>query len=237
MAKKRKKEKKEEGYEFKMPEFDEEEYLKKEVRDAKTFFITFVYAAMIAVVSFGLTFVDVAAALLVGFIAIIFLRHIYPMLGIDTSLIEKKQWAGNIIMFIFTWLAIWILLSNPPFSDSAAPNIEHVEVYYGTPGNWTKLNESNNMEWRSQNIITEGTNVSINASITDNVNVDVDTIRITIIGSEGRITPTGGDNMTRIGKNRYSYVFSAEPQREYDFTITAFDVNNHKINLSGSILF
>ncbi|MEE9118811.1 MAG: hypothetical protein V3U02_09520, partial [Calditrichia bacterium] len=132
MAKKRKKEKKEEGYEFKMPEFDEEEYLKKEVRDAKTFFITFVYAAMIALVSFGLTFVDVAAAVLVGFIAIIFLRHIYPMLGIDTSLIEKKQWAGNIIMFIFTWLAIWILLSNPPFSDSASPTIDHVEVYYGT---------------------------------------------------------------------------------------------------------
>ena len=34
MAKKRKKEKQEkEGYEYKPPEFDEEEYLRKEVRD------------------------------------------------------------------------------------------------------------------------------------------------------------------------------------------------------------
>ncbi|MEE9151359.1 MAG: hypothetical protein V3U20_05945, partial [Thermoplasmata archaeon] len=101
MAKKRKKEKKEEGYEFKMPEFDEEEYLKKEVRDARSLIVTFVYAVLIAVVSFGLTFVDAALAALVGFIGIVFLRHIYPIIGVDTTLIEKKQWAGNIIMYLF----------------------------------------------------------------------------------------------------------------------------------------
>ncbi len=43
--------------------------------------------------------------------------------------------------------------------------------------------------------------------------------------------------MIPIGKRRYSYVFSADPQIGYDFTITASDVNNHKKSESGSILF
>jgi hypothetical protein len=72
MAKKRKKQKEEESYEFKMPEFDEEEYLRKEVRDSKTLFVTFIYGVLIAFVSFSLNFVDVALAALVGFIAVIF---------------------------------------------------------------------------------------------------------------------------------------------------------------------
>ncbi len=229
MAKKRKKVKDEEGYEFKMPEFDEEEYLKKEVRDAKALFVTFVYAVLIGIASFGLTFVDVALAALVGFIAIVFLRHIYPLIGVDTSTLEKKQWAGNILMYLFTWLAIWILLTNPPFSDFASPTIENVDIYFGGSGNWTKLNETN------KDLITIGTNVSINVTIVDNVEVDEDTIRITIKRGEEEITPSGGDIMTRIGKNRYSYIFSGDPQRRYDYTITASDINNREASLSKSI--
>jgi len=228
MAKKRKKEK-EEGYEFKMPEFEEEEYLKKEVRDAKTIFVTFVYAALIAIASFGLTFVDVALAVLVGFIGIVFLRHIYPLIGVDTSLLEKKQWAGNIIMYLFAWLAIWILLTNPPFSDFASPTIKDDGIYFGNPGNWTEINETNKDD------IPFRTNISINVTIADNVKVDVDTIRITIKIDDTEITPSGGDNMTNIGKNRYAYVFPADRGRKYDYTIAAYDINNHKASLSKSI--
>jgi len=230
MAKKRKKVKDEEGYEFKTPEFDEEEYLRKEVRDAKALFVTFIFAALIGLASFGLTFVDVALAALVGFIAIVFLRHIYPLIGIDTTTLEKKQWAGNILMYLFTWLAIWILLTNPPFSDFASPIIEVDGVYFeADSGNWTRLNDSNKSD------IDFGTNISINVTIVDNEEVDKDTIRITIKIGEVEITPSGGDRMTRTGNNEYSYVFSADPLRKYDYTITASDINNREASLSKSI--
>lgn len=224
MAKKRKKEK-EEGYEFKMPEFDEEEYLRKEVRDAKTLSVTFVYAALIGIASFSLTFVDVALAALVGFIAVVFLRHIYPLIGVDSALLEKKQWAGNIIMYLFTWLAIWILLCNPPFSDFASPTIKDDGIYFGESGNWTRLNNTN------KNLLTSGMNVSINVTIVDNVDVDVDTIRIIIERNEVEIE---SGSMISMGKNKFVFVVSDVSNGKHDYMIEAEDVNDHKTSFSGT---
>lgn len=225
MAKKRKKVKDEEGYEFKTPEFDEEEYLRKEVRDAKALFVTFVFAALIGLASFGLSFVDVALAALVGFIAIVFLRHIYPLIGVDTATLEKKQWAGNILMYLFTWLAIWILLTNPPFSDFAAPTIKDEGIYFGGPGNWTLLNEDTMVNF------TFGTNVSINATIADNVKVDAETITIIIERNDVEIER---GSMEKIGKNKYAYVIYNIGQGKHKYTITAKDTNDHEASFEGT---
>lgn len=227
MAKKRKKEKAEEAFEFKMPEFDEEEYIKKEVRDAKALFVTFGYAVVIALASFGLSFVDIALAALLGFVAIIFLRHIYPLVGVDTTSLEKKQWAGNIIMYLFAWLAIWILLSNPPFSDFADPTIKDVEIYFKEDlGNWTRydLNENN---------LTFGMNISINATIADNVEIDEESIKIKIERREGEsfVEIESGD-MKRIRKYKYAYQLYDIDQGLHRYTITARDINGREKSLS-----
>ncbi len=228
MAKKRRKEKEEEGYDFKMPEFDEEEYLRKEVRDTKTLLVTFVYAVFIGIVSFSLTYVDVALALLVGFIAIVFLRHIYPLLRIDTTLLEKKQWAGNIIMYRFAWLAVLILLSNPPFSDFAAPTIKNEEIYFGTNGNWTLLNKTNVDE------LNFTVDVSINVTIVDNVEVDEDSIMIMISRKEGdQFEEKERGTMNRIGKNKYAYLLDDLSQGLHRYTIEVKDINDHSASQSG----
>ena len=227
MAKKRKKEKVEEGYEFKMPEFDEEEYLRKEVRDSKALFVTFIYAVLIGTVSFGLSHIDVALAVLVGFIAIVFLRHLYPLVNVDTILMEKKQWAGNIIMYIFAWLAVWILLTNPPFSDFAAPTIREDGMYHGSPGNWTQINDTTKLEF--------GMNISINVTIVDNVEVDEETITIIIKEKEGDVfIEKERGAMNRIDKNKYVYVIYDIDQGLHKYTITAKDINNHESSLSGT---
>lgn len=228
MAKKRRKEKEEEGYDFKMPEFDEEEYLRKEVRDTKTLLVTFVYAVFIGIVSFSLTYVDVALALLVGFIAIVFLRHIYPLLRIDTTLLEKKQWAGNIMMYLFAWLAVLILLSNPPFSDFAAPTIKNEEIYFGTNGNWTLLNKTNVDE------LNFTVDVSINVTIVDNVEVDEDSIMIMISRKEGdQFEEKERGTMNRIGKNKYAYLLDDLSQGLHRYTIEVKDINDHSASQSG----
>jgi hypothetical protein len=228
MAKKRKKEKVEEGYEFKMPEFDEEEYIRKEVRDSKALFVTFGYAVLIGFVSFGLSFLDIALAVLVGFIAIVFLRHLYPLVKVDTTKLEKKQWAGNIIMYLFAWLAIWILLTNPPFSDFASPTIKEDGIYFGTDGNWTKLNDTNGYK------LNFTLDVSINVTIVDNVEVDEDTITIIIKEQDGDVfIEKERGPMNRITKNKYVYVVSNMRQRFHEYTITVKDVNGHEASLSG----
>ncbi len=229
MAKKRKKEKQEkEGYEYKPPEFDEEEYIRKEVRDTKALLVTIAYAALIGIVSYGVMFTEVALAALLGFIAIVFLRHIYPLIGIDTSAMEKKQWAGNIVMYLFTWLAVWILLTNPPFSDIAGPTIKDDKIYFENgPGNWTVYKGN-------EDLLFGGMNISINVTIADNVEVNPDTVSITIRLIDDEITSPGGSDMFH-EKSRYWYVFPFNGTGTYRYTITARDVNNNKDTYTNSI--
>jgi hypothetical protein len=223
MAKKRKKERQDrEGYEYKPPEFNEEEYLKKEVRDTKALLVTIAYAVLIGIASYAVMFTEVALAALLGIIAVVFLRQIYPLIGVDTSTLEKKQWAGNIIMYLFTWLAVWILLSNPPFADIAGPTFKDHKIYIenGT-GNWTEL------EYFDGEIPVD-TNISFNVTIADNVEVDPDTVTITIKIKDGdMITNPDGDDMFHEG-SRYWYTFPyTSGSGKYIFTITAKDVNEN----------
>jgi hypothetical protein len=223
MAKKRKKQKEEESYEFKMPEFDEEEYLRKEVRESKTLFVTFIYAALIGIISSVLRPVDLALAALVGFIGIIFLRHIYPLIGVNTSLLEKKQWGTNIIFYIFTWLLIWIILTNPPFSDIQAPNIKNDGIYFESNGNWTKLTDDTP--------ITFSNNVSFNFTVVDNVEVDKSTVRIIIKNNNVEIVNAPMEN---IDNNKFVYVLYDIDQGIHDYEIIAKDINGLRESLKGS---
>jgi hypothetical protein len=230
MAKKRKKEKQEkEGYEYKPPEFNEEEYLRKEIRDTKTLLVTIAYAALIGIASYGVMFTEVALAALLGIIAVVFLRHIYPLIGVDTSSLEKKQWASNIVMYLFTWLAVWILLTNPPFSDLAGPAIKDDKVYFENgPGNWTIYNDE------TEDKLIGGMNISINVTIADNVEVDPETVTITIRLIDDEITGPGGSAMSYEG-SRYWYVFPYNGTGTYAYTISAKDVNNNKDTYTNSI--
>ncbi len=224
MAKKRKKQtEEEESYEFQMPEFDEEEYLRKEVRETKTLFITFFYAAMIGIASWGLRFVDLASSILLGFIAIVFLRHIYPLFKINTSLLEKKQWGTNIIFYIFTWLLIWIILTNPPFSDFQSPTIKSDGIYFGTDGNWTRLNETNQISY--------GQNVSINFTVRDNVDVDDSSVRVIILQGEVEVPHQG---VEKIGKDKYSVIVTQPAPSLHHYTIYATDTNDQESDYKGT---
>lgn len=222
MAKKRKKQKEEESYEFKMPEFDEEEYLRKEVRETKTLFVTFFYAALIGVISFALTGLEPALAAMVGFIGIVFLRHIYPLIGVNTALLEKKQWGTNIIFYIFTWLLIWIILTNPPFSDIQGPNIKNDGIYFEEDGVWIKFT--------SENQINVSHNVSFNVTIVDNVEVDESSVHIIIKRENVEVVNAPMENL---GDDKYRYIFRNLTTTRYNYEIKAKDVNDLEESLEG----
>jgi len=117
--------------EFKIPEFDKEEFLKEEKRKAKTTFVSFLFGIVMAIICHFL-WLSLDASIrwpLCFFLAIAsigFMAKILQILNIDISQFSKKEWAGSIAFYFFTWLAIFILSLNPPFYDASPPKIELV---------------------------------------------------------------------------------------------------------------
>ncbi len=132
MARKKRKEK--EPFAFKVPEFDEVAFLKREVEGAKAAMVTLGYAFAVALASWTLTLVGFAAVGgLVGFVALYGLRYLYPFAGIDLSRFDWKLWAGNGAIHLFAWFAFWVLLLNPPFLDISPPVVHNAAVPGGSP--------------------------------------------------------------------------------------------------------
>jgi hypothetical protein len=144
MAKKRRKsdEEQEEEYEFRPPEFDEKEFIQKELADTRTVIFTVLYAILLGVVAGLLSAADrgfMGPAFLISIAGMFSLPWIYPILGIDSKAFQKRNWLGNIGTFFFTFLAIWILLLNQPFADFAKPTITDATVWVDRPQNTTAI--------------------------------------------------------------------------------------------------
>ncbi|MBU4189538.1 MAG: hypothetical protein KJ886_00885 [Candidatus Thermoplasmatota archaeon] len=108
------KKKKDEEHEFKLPEFDEKEYMEKEVEDAKFSFIVMGYSVLMGVVSFLLLTLSFEVAFAVGILAGFGLKFLPLPFGMDITKFDKKKWLGNGIMYILTWLAVLMILCNLP---------------------------------------------------------------------------------------------------------------------------
>jgi heme/copper-type cytochrome/quinol oxidase subunit 4 len=97
MAKRRKEGTEEEPLDFQIPKFDEAAYLKKERRNIKTIFISFLLGLLIAVICFGFwtlmqgSFLRWELVLLVGVVNAIWLRYIFLKLNIDLTDFGRKD--------------------------------------------------------------------------------------------------------------------------------------------------
>ena len=144
MAKKRKKGKKEEeqDYEFTPPEFNEKEFLKKEMSDTRTFLFTVGYAMLFSIAAGAVSSISenlIAPSFVLVIAGLASLKFFYDLLRVDTSSFTKRTWAGNIASFFFTFLAIWVLLLNVPFMDYADPSIDSVVVWVDNGANVTGI--------------------------------------------------------------------------------------------------
>ena len=130
-----KKKKSEPSFEF--PEFDRTEWLEKEVRDSKAGLFSISWALLVGLASWQLALATGQARywLLFVFAACFAIVKVLPLV-IDTSSFERKSWAGPILTSVFAWLGVFILLSNPPFSDIAPPRVGEMEFYVGDGDNW-----------------------------------------------------------------------------------------------------
>jgi len=130
MAKRRREKDEEEDKPFKLPKFDEEAFLKRERRNIKTTFFSFLFGGFVALICFGFWALMGSndyrwwLVLLVGIFTASFLKAIFLRLKIDLNDFGRKNWFGSYAIYFVTWLIVLIVLVNPPFYDDEAPRIE-----------------------------------------------------------------------------------------------------------------
>ena len=122
MAKKRRIIEKEaqEEYEFVPPEFDEEEFIRKDLYGTKVLLIVACFSIIIGILCscLQLSFSDKTGlwlGLLLLFLGIAAIKPMLRLFRFDPELLERKSMVGNYIMYLLLGLGIWILMINPPF--------------------------------------------------------------------------------------------------------------------------
>ncbi len=133
MAKRRKEKDEEEEKPFKLPKFDEEAFLKRERRNIKATFISFLFGLLMAFICFAFwalmgseNALRWELVLLVAVVNAVFLRYIFVRFDIDLSDFQRKNWFGSYATYFVTWLIVLIVLVNPPFYDDEDPRVEVV---------------------------------------------------------------------------------------------------------------
>jgi len=123
MAKKKRREsgEPEETYEFVPPEFDEREFLLKDIYGTKVLLVVSLLAVIVGVAAACIqSFIDsswsYAVGLLLILLVIIGLKQFLILLRFRVDLMDQKMLIGNYILFFFLSLGIWIILLNDPFS-------------------------------------------------------------------------------------------------------------------------
>ncbi|MCG7844538.1 MAG: hypothetical protein MIO90_03810 [Methanomassiliicoccales archaeon] len=217
MAQKKKKEPEvKEEYNFIPPDFNEREFLEKDITITKTVLVTALLALGFGVVAYFTTNISYAIGVLLIFGGAIGLKYIFNLLPWDISAVEKKSWLGNGAMFFFLALGIWILLLNPPFGDTVDPQIQDMEVWAGD----VELT-------RPYNSVPLGQTITFNATVTDNGGLSQ--VQFSFTGS-GQIW-----NMTIGDDGRYEFIQVFTIASTYNFIITATDDVGNVETMTGSV--
>jgi hypothetical protein len=210
----------EEQLDFQIPKFDEEGFMRKERRNVKTLFISFLFGMLLAVICFGFwvllegSFLRWELVLLVGVVNTIWIKYLFLKLNIDLTDFGRKGWLTTFVTYFFTWLLVLIVLVNPPFYDGEAPHVEMVTL----PG-----------------MQEPGGTILFAAYIVDNVGINKAGITFMITDPNGTVfTPefTYENNIFR-----YTYENSNNILGTYNYTAIVSDVNNRKTIITGTFTY
>lgn len=225
MAKKREKKDEEEDKLFKVPKFDEKKFLKRERRNIKVTFLTFIYGVVLALLCFGLWTLMGSSeglrwplVLLVAIANFSFLRVLLQRLNIDLSEdFTKKNWFTSFMVYLFTWLIVMIVLVNPPVYDGEDPMME-VKIL--------------------PDMQEPGGTVMLLAKITDNSPISKNNIELIITNPDkSTINPSFEyiDNILVYNHKGPDVLNNGD--EKYEFKIITTDKAGHKTTETGSYTF
>lgn len=219
MAKKKRAEEEEEV--FVPPEFNELEYIEKDLRDSKILIITTIWGLIAGLSAAGATIFANNSAL--GFLLIIvfivaLFKLLYRLIEVDVSKFKRSDYLIKGATVLFTALAIWILLVNPPFYVMTPPSLRSVTITEKTVSGWQTYPAN------GPSAIPAGT-LNISAVILHDGTI---TVWIYITNSSG----TAAYRMTYRGGSVFSYVHYFGPGT-FSFVIKTELPNGSKTS-SGS---
>ncbi len=130
---------------FEAPTFDEREYLEEQLGNIRISLIFTFYAIPFGAIgayigaTTGSGWGGLGFAILGYILGIFIVRFLF---SIDLFAASKKQIITSVALFLFSYLAFAVLLSNPPVNDPGDPSITDMMIYYNKdPANesWEKL--------------------------------------------------------------------------------------------------
>ena len=221
MAKRRKEKDEEEEKPFKLPKFDEEAFLKKEKRNIKATFISFLFGCLMALICFGFwalmgreNALRWELVLLVAVIDAAFLKYIFLRFNVDLSDFARKNWFGSYATYFFTWLIVFVVLVNPPFYDDEDPRMEVVVL--------PEMQEP-------------GGEIIIVAKITDNSGIEKQDITFTLDGNS--ISSNDFEYIDSIFIYYYKGSDNITGDEIHDYTLTVKDHGGNSKENKGSFSF
>jgi len=122
MAKKKRRitEESEEQYEFVPEEFDEREFILKDIYGTKVLFVVTVLAVIVGLIAALIcAYVDASwawmVATLISFATVLGMKKLLMVMGFRVDLLETKTMIGNYLMFLCLALGCCIVFMNAPF--------------------------------------------------------------------------------------------------------------------------
>lgn len=217
MAKRRKEKDEQAEEDFKLPKFDEEDFIKKEKQKIRMTFVAFFFGFLIAFVSFGFWVLlsdspfQWMLVFLFGLFNVSWLRYLFAKFNITIDPTDKKGMFSSYAIYFLTWLFVLIVLVNPPFYDGESPHIETVAL----PG-----------------MQEPGGTVKIIAHITDNAGIKNNQADLIIMHNQSTIL----DSTLPLNESilLYEYQSSNLTEGEFIFAITAEDNNGFISQHNGS---
>ena len=126
MAKKKRRivEEKAEEYEFVPSDFDEREYILKDIYGTKVLFVITALAIITGIVGAGLYSLHEygwAAATALAFVIVLVMKKLLMLLGFRVDLLDMKSMLMNYLLFLMLGLGMCIVFINAPFMAPPAP--------------------------------------------------------------------------------------------------------------------
>lgn len=224
------------------PEFDEVGYMRQEIQGAHAAVATIGWAVLGAVISLLLFAVLPALAFFAGIAVGFGMYFVFPLIGIKTDAFKRRDWVGHGMTYFFSWLAFWILLLNPPFSDHTDPTIQSISVspyHAGYTGDLLCLPIS-------AVSVSLGGNNSLYILFRASDNVGLRDVHVQVAPQAGTafvLTPSPVSGLNQCAGHRqerylggtYNATFVANASG-YDITIVAVDTSGHSTAVGFHIL-
>jgi hypothetical protein len=121
MAKKKRRimEEPEEQYEFTPSEFDEREFILKDIYGTKVMFVVTIMAIVVGILASLIYRIDDGeywwGGMLLSFFTVIIMKKLFMALGFRVDLLDFKTMLGNYLIFLILALGVCIVFVNAPF--------------------------------------------------------------------------------------------------------------------------